>query len=64
MFESRGPIEIKGVGQQETWFLIGSGRTAVDGTEAAAECSAYTVGPPSGMKRALIRWKSWSRTLL
>jgi adenylate cyclase len=37
-FESRGQIDIKGVGTQETWFLIDSGdRTSGSSTEAAAE---------------------------
>jgi adenylate cyclase len=32
LYEARGPIEIKGIGAQETWFLIGE-RTAEHGTD-------------------------------
>lgn len=35
-FESRGAIEIKGVGQQETWFLLGPRNGAVTRTPASA----------------------------
>ena len=45
VYEARGPIEIKGIGAQETWFLIGERERAPDADAGAG--SAQTVGPPS-----------------
>ena len=49
-FEPRGPIEIKGIGAQETWFLVARDHSARE----RAGASRHTVGPPSNPKRVLI----------
>lgn len=36
LYEARGPIEIKGIGAQETWFLLGEKPRAAQGTSADA----------------------------
>ena len=55
VYEPRGPIEIKGIGAQETWFLH---RRAPRSWRRRADDDRHTVGPPSNPKRFLMRSKS------
>ena len=54
LYEARGPIEIKGIGAQEAWFLIGEKPRP----DVAGVSEGQTVGPPSNPNRDLIRSKS------
>ena len=58
-FEPRGPIDIKGIGSQETWYLICE---RPHSWRLRAGRDRHTVGPPSNPNRIMIFSKSWSRT--